>query len=46
MKSFSLIFLFPTILFFVIPIFAEYGQTSHDKLAQSIVVERVANTAA
>ena len=41
LKNFSIIFLFPTILFFILPAFMEYGQTSYDKASESIVVQEV-----
>lgn len=39
LKNFSIIFLFPTIVFFLLPAFVENGQTTYDKLSDSIVVE-------
>lgn len=39
LKNFSIIFLFPTIVFFLLPAFVENGQTTYDKIAESIVVE-------
>ena len=39
LKNFSIVFLFPTILFFILPAFTEHGQTSYDKASESIVVQ-------
>lgn len=39
LKNFSIVFLFPTILFFLLPAFVENGQTTYDKISESIVVE-------
>lgn len=41
LKNFSIVFLFPTIIFFLLPAFMEYGQTSYDKASESIVVENI-----
>ncbi|RNA00099.1 hypothetical protein BpHYR1_012345 [Brachionus plicatilis] len=41
LKNFSIFVLFPTIIFFILPAFSEHGQTSYDKSAQSIVVEKI-----
>ncbi len=42
LKNFSIIFLFPTILFFLLPAFIDnYGQTSYDKVSESIVVQAI-----
>jgi len=41
LKNFSMLFLFPTIIFFLMPAFMEHGQTSYDKASESIVVQKV-----
>jgi uncharacterized membrane protein YadS len=41
LKNISIVFLFPTIFFFLMPAFVDYGQTSYDKASESIVVEVV-----
>ncbi len=41
LKNFSILFLFPTIVFFILPAFGDFGQTSYDKASESIVVETV-----
>ena len=43
LKNFSIIFLFPTIVFFLLPAFVENGQTTYDKIAETIVVENISD---
>ena len=41
LKNFSIVFLFPTILFFLLPAMVDHGQTSYDKASESIVVQNI-----